>query len=162
MTNITISLIFSERKGPRQKQSPFLSEARLRRLDQRPAQPDHQQPEHQTQTDVQTEIKSVFLLQQQEHVVGKGGESGESAAESRNQKNIHRRGNQMGLLGHAEKDTDDETAHDVHRERTPRKGRIANEMGEFARQKTQAGADESAHTCNKHRFEHTLNLIFID
>ena len=39
----------------------------------------------------------------------------------------------------------------------PTEGRIADEMGELARQKTQAGADKAAHTRNKHRFEHTLN-----
>lgn len=99
----------------------------------------------------------MFLLQQQEHVVGKGGESGESSAKSRDQKDVHRGRNQVGLLGHAEKDADDETAHDVDRERTPRKGRIADEMGEFTRQKTQAGADEATQTCQKHRFEHIIS-----
>lgn len=135
----------------------FLSETQLRRLYQRSPQPDHQQPEQQAQSDIKAEIESVLLLQEQEHVVREGRKGGESAAESRNQKNVHRRRNQVRLLGHAEKDADDETAHDIHRERTPRKGRITDEMGEFARQKTQAGANEAPHPCNKHRFEHTLN-----
>lgn len=99
----------------------------------------------------------MFLLQQQEHVVREGGECGESSAKTRNQKDVHRGRNQVGLLGHAEKEADDEATHDVDRERTPWKGRIADEMGEFARQKTQAGADEAAQTCQKHRFEHIVS-----
>ena len=89
----------------------------------------------------------MFLLQQEEHVVRKGGKSGESSAEAGDEKDVHRGRNQVGLFGHTEKDADDEAAHDVDRERTPRKGRIADEMGEFARQKTQAGTDEAAQTC---------------
>ena len=99
----------------------------------------------------------MFLLQQEEHVVGKGGKSGESSAEAGDEKDVHRGRNQVGLLGHTEKDADNEAAHDVDRKRTPRKGRIADEMGEFARQKTQAGADEAAQTCQKHRFEHIVS-----
>lgn len=101
----------------------------------------------------------MFLLEEQEHIVGKGGESGEPAAETGDEKDVHRGRNQMGFLGHAEEKADDEAADDIHGERTPRKGRIADEMGEFARQKTQAGADEAAQTCNQHCFEHIVSRL---
>ncbi len=131
----------------------------LRRPDQRAAGPHERQAQQEAQAHVEGEEEPVFLLQQQVHVVGEGGESGEAAAESRDEQHVHRGRDQVGLFRHAEEDADDEAADDVHREGAPREWRVAQMLGQLARQEAQAGADEAAAARNDHSFEHGSVLV---
>ena len=59
----------------------------------------------------------------------------------------------------SEENTDHETADNIDGERTPRKRRNRNDMGQFSRQKAQACADKTAESCKHHRFEHNSHVF---
>ena len=65
----------------------------------------------------------------------------------------------VGLFGQSEENTDHETADNIDGERTPRKRRNRNDMGQFSRQKAQACADKTAESCKHHRFEHNSHVF---
>ena len=116
----------------------------LNRFNQRSAEPHEQQTQHETEPHVKPEPEPLLVLQKQVHVVGKRRKGGEAAAESRDEEHVHRRRNQVRLLGHPEEDADDEAADQVDREGSPRKGFGPREVEDFSSQKTQAGADEAS------------------
>lgn len=131
----------------------------LYRFYQRATQPYQYQSQNKTQSDVETEIEPVFLLQEQVHVIGERREGGESAAESSDQEDVHRWGDNMGFLGQAEEDADHETADYIDGECAPGKSRNRDDMSQFPCQKAQACADKATETCNNHCFEHNSHIF---
>ena len=118
--------------------------------------PYHQQADEDTGNKVEGEKTPVFVLQQQEHIVGKGGEGSETATEAGDKENIHGGRKKMGLLCQSEEDSDKETTYDVDDERTVGKRGCKQVVGQLAYQVTAAGSDETAGTGDEHCFKHIL------
>ena len=71
-----------------------------------------------------TAEQDVIAITQQRGVLAhKGGEGGEASAEARHQHKPHRRREPTALGVPSRQQANEETAHDVHRERAQRRGR---------------------------------------